>query len=376
MSNLLTFLRTTTIMACCAAMSVNRCNAQEFQSSLENTPQQNQSANDLASNSASIDSKIEKSKFGAFNNITDFLIGIWQTELYLAKRQTYQNDKVITVYRSVTVGKVTRLLFIFTIGGLLLRVISQYLQRLLFRRLHLSFTVSTLTSKWVFGCGLGILIIYGLNTVHIPFTALAFLGGTLAIGIGFGTQTILKNFISGIILMIEQPFKVGDFVEVDDVHGKISSIGIRASIIKHIDGVDTLIPNSSMLENKVTNWTLSNNKLRHSVSIGVSYDSPVQEVAHLLIEAANDHGLILDSPKPEVYFDNFGDSALQFRLLFWLDTGKSPRAKLASDLRFMIHKKFETANISIPYPQRDIHFDSSKPLRVELSQDVTPASTQ
>lgn len=302
------------------------------------------------------------------------IVNIWQTELYLAKRNHYVDGKLTTIYRPVTVGKVTHLLLILIVGGLLLRYLSSCLQKILTQRFHLSFSTATLSSKWLFGSGICLLIIYGLNKVHIPFTALAFLGGTLAIGIGFGTQTILKNFISGIILMVEQPFKVGDLVEVDGINGTITNIGMRASTVQHFNGIDTLIPNSILLENQVTNWTFSDNQLRHSVLVGVSYDATVRDVERLLLEIADEHGLILQSPQPEVYFEEFGDSALNFRLLFWLNATECRRPKLASDLRFMINKRFKDAGITIPYPHQNIHFDSGKPLQVSLSSP--PASSK
>jgi small-conductance mechanosensitive channel len=201
-------------------------------------------------------------------------------------------------------------------------------------------------------------VIYGLNTVRIPFTVFAFLGGALAIGLGFGTQTMLKNFISGVILIFERPFKVGDQVEVDGVLGKIRSIGLRASVIDHGNGIDTLIPNSNLLENEVTNWTVTHSLLRHSVLIAVDHDSPTREVAHRLLAVAAEHGLVLDTPEPEVRFEDIGEKALLFRLLYWFDLKRVSRDSLASDLRFMISKSLAEAGITLA---------GVNPLRVELS---------
>jgi small-conductance mechanosensitive channel len=147
---------------------------------------------------------------------------------------------------------------------------------------------------------------------------------------------------------------------------------MRASVIQHFDGIDTLIPNSILLENQVTNWTFSSSVIRHSVLIGVAYGSPTREVSRILLSVADEHGLVLDSPEPEVRFEDFGDNALIFRLLFWLDTTKAQRDPLASNLRFMIDKAFAEAGIVIAYPQRDIHFDRDAPLRVELSRPGKP----
>ena len=249
-----------------------------------------------------------------------------------------------------------------------MRFLARRLRLHLLDRRGFSVARADSTRRWVLGIGLGLLVIYALNRVHIPFTAFAFLGGTLAIGIGFGAQTVVKNFISGLILKFERPFKVGDLVEVDTVMGRIRRIGMRASVIQHLDGIDTLVPNSFLLENRVSNWTYGSNLTRGSIMVGVAYGSPTREVAQLLVKVAEEHGLVLDHPKPEVRFNDFGDSALVFELLFWFDAAKTQRPTLASDLRFMIDKAFAEAGIVIAFPQQDIHFDDSRPLRVELSR--------
>ncbi|MCF7731849.1 MAG: mechanosensitive ion channel [Akkermansiaceae bacterium] len=159
-----------------------------------------------------------------------------------------------------------------------------------------------------------------------------------------------------------------DIVEADGIIGRIRRIGLRASIVRHFDGIDTLIPNSTLLENRVTNWTLSDSLLRHFVLVGVAYGSPTREVSHILLAVAAEHGLVLRDPAPEIRFEDFGDNALQFRLLFWFDSTKTQRDPLASDLRFMIDKALAEAGIAIAYPQRDIHLDTAAPLRVELSR--------
>ena len=211
------------------------------------------------------------------------------------------------------------------------------------------------------------------RAVKLTLTAFAFLGGALAIGVGFGTQTLLKNFISGIILLFERPLRVGDVVEVAGITGTIKRIGIRASLIQHFDGIDTLVPNSTLLENQLTNWNFSNSVIRHSVLVGVAYGSPTREVSRLLFAVAKEHGLVEDDPAPEVRLDNFADNSLTFSLLVWLDTKKTSRDTLASDLRYMIEKAFAEAGVTISFPQRDLHFDAATPLRVELSR--SPVTT-
>lgn len=306
--------------------------------------------------------------------VSSRLHALWDTELYLAEETAVVNGSKISTYRAVTIGKLARLALILTVGWLLLRFISRKVKSIVVRKAGVSQSAAELAAKFAFGIGLALLVIYGLNTVRIPFTVFAFLGGALAIGVGFGTQTILKNLISGIIIFFERPFKVGDLVEVEGVAGRIRSIGIRASIIQQGNGIDTVIPNSNLLENQVTNWTLSDSLLRHSITVGVDYGTPTREVARTLLAAAAEHGLVLKDPEPEVRFEDFGDKALLFRLLFWFDTRKTSRETLASDLRYMLEKAFEEAGLTISCPQRDIQFNPESTLRIELTKPPTNES--
>jgi len=306
--------------------------------------------------------------------LTNSVLSILDTELYLVEQNSSLDGQKVTTYRAITVGKLLRLAVILIIGWLLLRFMSRKIREMTSRRSSISESTAETIGRWSFGLGLAILIIYGLNLVRIPFTAFAFLGGTLAIGIGFGAQTLLKNFISGIILSLERPFKVGDLIEVENINGKIKSIGLRASVIEHFDGVETLVPNSALLEGSVNNWTYGKTALRGSVNVGVAYGSNTREVSRLLLGVAQAHGLVLEHPEPEVRFEDFGDSALVFQLLFWVDASKTQRKRLASDLRFMIAKALAEYEITIPFPQRDIHFDSSLPLRVEFSKSGKPST--
>lgn len=301
------------------------------------------------------------------DRITSALISFWNMELYLAEETDIIDGKKVPTYRAITFGKLVRLACILTVGWLILRFLMRRLDKLTSRNLKLSESAAGIIRKAGYILGLALLLIYGMNTVHIPLTVFAFLGGALAIGVGFGTQTLLKNFISGIILIFERPLKVGDSVEIEGVTGSIRSIGIRASIIRHGNGIDTLIPNSTLLENKVTNWNLTDSLLRHSISVGVDYGTPTREVSQTLLAVAKEHGQILKNPAPEVRFEDFSDKALVFRLLFWFDTNETNRETIGSDLRFMIDKAFAEAGIVIASPQRYIQFDPDNPVRVELA---------
>jgi small-conductance mechanosensitive channel len=198
----------------------------------------------------------------------------------------------------------------------------------------------------------------------------------VAIGVGFGMQNLLKNLISGLMVITERPFQVGDVVDVGGVRGTVTNIGIRSSTISDVNGIDTIIPNSTFVEQNLTNWTLENRKVRFSVKVGVAYGSPVKEVERLLFDVAERHGLILDNPAPEVAFEDFGADALMFALYYWLDLKPDVIARrVATDLRFMIEKSFAEHGIAIAYPQRDVHLDTAKPLEVRVVTESAGAAS-
>ena len=305
---------------------------------------------------------------GFINTLSNDTLALWNSELYLVEQTGHIGGEKVTTFRAVTLGKLFRLALVLIAGWFLLRLFSKLIRRLIRRFSNVPPDTAAAAGSWSFGIGLAILLIAALNWVHIPFSAFAFLGGTLAIGIGFGAQTLLKNFISGIMLRFERPFKVGDLVEVEEFMGRIKHIGLRASTIRDFDGVETLVPNSALVENRVNNWTLGDTALRTTVKIGVAYGTSTRDVARLLQAAAEKHGLVLERPEPEVRFEEFGDNSLQFSLLFWFDAAQTQRDALASDLRFMIDRALSEAGIIISFPQRDIHFDDSRPLRVEFTK--------
>ena len=221
------------------------------------------------------------------------------------------------------------------------------------------------------------LIAFSLVSVKIPLTVFAFAGGALAIGVGFGTQNLLKNFISGIIILFERPFRVGDVLDVVGQRGTVTGIGLRSSVIQRWDGTETLIPNSALLENNLTNWTYSNRTVRFTVTVGVAYGSDTRRVVQLLGEVAERHGLVNKEPKPQMLFMEFGDSALTFELRYWVDVVKHNAAQIASDLRHMIAGAFAENGIAIPFPQRDMRLTADKPIPVQViprSDAKEPAS--
>jgi small-conductance mechanosensitive channel len=207
-----------------------------------------------------------------------------------------------------------------------------------------------------------------LKYFAIPLTVFAFFGGALAIGLGFGTQTLIKNFISGIIVLFERKIRVGDIVELDaTTSGKVVEINTRSSVLRNGDGKETLVPNSLFLESRVTNLTLSNRRIRRLIRVGVSYGSSPSQVATILKECVDRHGLVLKDPGPVVVFEDFGDNALLFVIYFWTEfNDKTDAGVVASDIRIMIEKRFAEAGIGFPFPQRDLHLKADEPLKIQV----------
>jgi small-conductance mechanosensitive channel len=203
-----------------------------------------------------------------------------------------------------------------------------------------------------------VVVLIILDMLQVPLGAFAFISGAIAIGVGFGAQNIINNFISGWILMWERPIRIGDFLEIGDAKGTVETINTRSTRIRRTDGVHMLVPNSQLLENMVVNWTLIDKKTRSIVRVGVAYGSPAKQVADLILKATDQHPETLDDPKPVVLFEDFGDNALIFDSYFWIDAvGERDLRKVRSEVRFKIAELFDEAGIVIAFPQRDVHID-------------------
>ncbi len=301
-----------------------------------------------------------------FGGFSSFTAKLWNFELFTAEDTVTVDGQKITARRSVTVGKVVSAILILAVGYWLTIFLSRLLERMAVKRFKVEPNQANLVRRWVRVVLVFALVVFSLVSVKIPLTVFAFLGGALAIGLGFGTQNLLKNFISGIIILFERPFRVGDVLDISGHRGVVISVGIRSSILKLFDGTETLIPNSALLENNVTNWTYSDRKVRFSVVVGVAYGSDTRRVSQLLAEAAERHGLVEKEPAPQIIFQEFSDSALTFELRYWVDVIKQNASQIGSDLRHMIAGSLTENRIVIAFPQRDLHLDVSQPLPVQI----------
>lgn len=205
-------------------------------------------------------------------------------------------------------------------------------------------------------------IFLAIDNLGISLTTLAALGGVLAVGIGFGLQNIARDFVSGVIMLLERPIRKGDYVEVDGVGGTVRDIRARATVINTYDDIEILIPNGKFITETVVNRAFEERHYRIRINVGAAYGSDEEFVRDTLIRVAKAHPDILDHPEPIVFLENFGESALDFRLMGWL---ANPRLepRVTSDLRFGVARAFRDAGIEIPFPQRDLHLREGWPDR-------------
>lgn len=267
----------------------------------------------------------------------------------------------------ITLGKICLALLLFAAGYGLAKRLSRTVAFVLMDRFSVSTGAGHALQNLIFYLLALSFFLTGLQWVGIPLTALTLLGGVVAIGVGFGSQNVVNNFISGLILLLERPIKVGDLIDVEGVLGTVQRIGLRSTVIRAGNNTQIFVPNSSFLEKNVLNWTGSDDLVRSEVDIGVAYGSPVETVKRLMLQSLREEPLVISQPPPEVLFVDFGDSSLLFRAFFW----HSVRAgldvdRVQSNLRFRFEKQCAEAGINIAFPQRDLHLDTLSPLQIRL----------
>jgi small-conductance mechanosensitive channel len=294
-----------------------------------------------------------------------------EEELYepvTALVQTVWGFKLWTIdNRTVTVQKAIKALLIIIFGILIARALCWLLKKRLSAARRINENTASIIQKITFYFLVFFVLLFGLRVLSIPLTAFTFLGGALAIGVGFGTQAIMSNFISGFILMAERPIRVGDLIQIEDRFATVEEVGVRCTRIRTGDNVHILVPNSKFLDQSIVNWTLSDRQVRVQITVGVVYGSPVREVEKLLLEAADKHADVKRDPEPYVRFSDFGDNSLVFDLYFFISLiNLYERKRISSDIRFHVDELFRNAGIVIAFPQRDVHLDTLKPLDIRI----------
>ncbi len=299
---------------------------------------------------------------------------VWDFELFSVEDsfETAEGRK-IAAQRSVTIGKTVGALLLIFVGYWLCLRLAQLARWASIRVFRNTPAWGSVVYRWTLAFLVTVLIVFSLLAVQIPLTVFAFLGGALAIGVGFGAQNLLKNLMSGIMLLIEKPLRVGDLIEFGNIRGRVTNIGFRASIVRTADGIETHIPNSTFIENNVTNLTYSSTEMRQKISVGVAYGADPATVRKILLSVADDHAAVLRNPAPAAYFDEFGDDAQEFRLTYWIDVmPELDIAAVATELRELIVARLAAAGVSIPFPQRSVHVET--PVVVEVVRRAKGAS--
>jgi potassium-dependent mechanosensitive channel len=267
----------------------------------------------------------------------------------------------------ITPGRIIIGLAVFAFGLWIARLTSRILVSRLLKGLRIDSSTALILRTLAHYCLVVVVLFFAFQTAGIPLTAFTIFGGALAIGIGFGSQNILNNFISGLIMLLERPIKPGDLVQIGDRIGVVQKIGARATQLTDYRGISHLVPNSHFLEQAVTNWHYTDDLVCATLQVGVAYGSDVALVRQLLHQVATDNDAIVTNPEPQVLFNDFGNDALAFELLTWTHARRViDRRKVESDLRFALDAAFRTHNICIAFPQRDVHIDTASPIPVRV----------
>lgn len=258
----------------------------------------------------------------------------------------------------------TLLLFAARLSRMSARIINR---RLILRIVDDKAAQNTYQTFVFYGC-LALFVTLSLTIAGIPLTVFTVLGGALAIGVGFGSQNIVNNFISGIILLVEQPIKVGDIVDLEGgISGTILSIGTRSTKVKNLENKTFIVPNSFFLEKSVLNSTYESPVVRSSIKFGVAYGSDVKLLENVCMDIMLNTTGIDQTPIPQVLFNHFADSNLEFEMIFWCNLEKVENINgLRSEVRFMVDRKFKEHKIAMAFPQRDMNLKLDRVLEVKV----------
>jgi small-conductance mechanosensitive channel len=258
---------------------------------------------------------------------------------------------------NITLGGVIGCFLILLVGYAVSSALRFLLREELLSHFHLSRGLPELIASTLHYLLLLLVFFFAVNLGGVELNKFTVLTGALGVGVGFGLQNIVNNFVSGLILQFERPIHIGDVLDIDGTTGKVTRIGIRSSTVKTFQGAEVIIPNANFISGKVINWTLSESLRRVELPVGVAYGSDVKLVSKLLEQPATTHESVLTSPAPAVYFKEFGDSSLNFELQFWV-MQESNVVKVKSEVAIEVMRLLNEAAIEIPFPQRDLRLRS------------------
>jgi small-conductance mechanosensitive channel len=252
---------------------------------------------------------------------------------------------------SISVGGVLEFFLVVWLAHLLSRFLRFVLQEDVYPRIDLapgmSYAASSLLNYIILALG----FLAALGVLGVDYNKVSVLVGAFGVGIGFGLQSIVNNFVSGLILLFERPVHVGDTVEIGELLGTVRRIGIRASVVHTLQGADIIVPNSQLVTDKVTNWTLSDRMRRVDLPVGVNYGAEPKKVIELLEQTARAHPDVLPEPAPRALFMGYGDSSINFELRVW-PRQFNQAVQVKSDLAAAVYDAVQASEMSFPFPQR------------------------
>jgi small-conductance mechanosensitive channel len=237
-------------------------------------------------------------------------------------------------------------------------LLTHIVERRVFGTAVLTPSMQVLITKLAKVCLLAVAVVVALAAVGIDLTAFAVLTGAIGVGIGFGLQKAVANFVSGLSMLLDRSIKPGDVISVDDTFGWVTTMGGRYVSVRTRDGLEYLIPNEDLISKQVINWSMSDNRVRIRVPIGISYRSDVHKARAICVEAAKAVTRVVDEPAPLCHLTAFGDSAVELELRFWITDPRNGIVNVKSEVLLEVWDRFKAAGIEIPFPQRDLHINA------------------
>ena len=285
--------------------------------------------------------------------IKQFCVKVWNTELF----------------GSVTIGSILLLLILFASVIIIERIVQKQLIRRFLSRTKLQPSLQFGLSRIIGYTLIAVGFYVAFQLVGVDLSSLAIIAASVGVGVGFGLQNIINNFVSGIIILAERPISIGDRIEVAGVAGRVTKIQLRSTTVVTNDNITMIVPNADFISNTVTNWSHGDPKVRIRVPVGVAYGSDLKLLQQLLLEAAGEHPKALRDPSPVVLFNEFGDNSLNFELGVWTQEMTAAPIHFTSEMNFIIEQKLRENDIEIPFPQRDLHVRSGLPAAAEASNE-------
>lgn len=271
----------------------------------------------------------------------------------------------------ITALFITKCIIFVAVLWFVARLLARFLDRRLLALTSIDhgerFAVARMTRYIIFAIG----ILVGLDSSGLNLRSLLVVGGTLGIGIGFGLQSVFANFISGVVILLERPIKLGDVIEVGGTLGEVLRIGARSTWIRTGENQIIIVPNSEFVNSRVTNWTANDRSVRFSINVGISYTSDVAQAQKILVETARQHAGVLQDPAPEALITDFAASSITLQLRVWATIPPAWPHRLKSGLYIEILRAFNEQGIEMPNPQRDLNVRTMPPI---VLASAAPAS--